>query len=77
MMTYKESIEYIHSFLTFGIKLGLERIEAMLEELGNPQDYLRFIHVAGTNGKGSTCTMIAKTLECAGYKTGLNKYFDI
>ncbi len=70
-MTGKEAIEYIHSRLTFGSVLGLDRITALCEMLGNPQDKLRFIHVAGTNGKGSTSTMISEMLMCAGYKTGL------
>ena len=55
----------------FGIKPGLERITKMMAYLGNPQDKLKFIHVAGTNGKGSTCTMLASILTGAGYKTGL------
>lgn len=70
-MTGKEAIEYIHSRLTFGSVLGLERISALCELLGNPQEKLRFIHIAGTNGKGSTSTMISEMLISAGYKTGL------
>lgn len=70
-MTPTEAIEYIHSRLTFGIHPGMERIKALCAALGNPQDELRFVHVAGTNGKGSTSTMIAGMLTCAGYKTGL------
>lgn len=70
-MTPTEAIEYIHSRLTFGIHPGMERIKALCTALGNPQDELRFVHVAGTNGKGSTSTMIAGMLTCAGYKTGL------
>lgn len=52
-------------------RLGLERIQELLERLGRPQDKLRFVHVAGTNGKGSTCAYIAQIMRCAGYKTGL------
>lgn len=70
-MTPTEAIEYIHSRLTFGIHPGMERIKALCAALGNPQNALRFVHVAGTNGKGSTSTMIAGMLTCAGYKTGL------
>lgn len=70
-MNSTEAIEYIHSRLKFGINPGMERIEALCAELGNPQDDLKFIHVAGTNGKGSTSTMIASVLTSAGYKTGL------
>lgn len=70
-MQYEEALNYVHSLLTFGIRPGMERINALLENLGNPQDKLKFIHVAGTNGKGSTCTMLSEILICAGYKTGL------
>ena len=70
-MNFKESVEYIHSLLAFGIKPGLERISMLLEMLGNPQDKLKIIHVAGTNGKGSTSTMISNMLIADGYKTGL------
>ena len=70
-MNASEAIEYIHSRLKFGIHPGMERISALCEELGNPQNSLKFFHVAGTNGKGSTSTMIASALTTAGYKTGL------
>ncbi len=70
-MTYKETLEYIHSVQWRGSKPGLERIRELTEKLGDPQDSLRFIHVAGTNGKGSTCRMLASVLEKAGYKVGL------
>ncbi len=70
-MNFSESVEYIHSLLAFGIKPGLERISMLLEMLGNPQDKLKIIHVAGTNGKGSTSTMISNMLIADGYKTGL------
>ena len=62
---------YYHSLLTFGIMPGLERINLLLERLGNPQKSLRCIHVAGTNGKGTVCSFIASVLKTAGYKTGL------
>ena len=62
---------YVHSLLKFGIKPGLERINEMLSLCGNPQGDLRFVHVAGTNGKGTTSTFIANILKEAGYKTGL------
>ena len=62
---------YYHSLLTFGIMPGLERINLLLERLGNPQKSLRCIHVAGTNGKGTVCSFIASALKTAGYKTGL------
>ncbi len=70
-MNYTQSVEYIHSLLQFGIKPGLERISQLLEALGNPQDKIKTIHIAGTNGKGSTSTHLANILTAAGYKTGL------
>lgn len=70
-MNFNESVEYIHSLLAFGIKPGLERIGELLNLLGNPQKSLKFVHLAGTNGKGSTSTHISNMLICDGYKTGL------
>ncbi len=70
-MNCNEAIEYIHSLEKFGIKPGLERIRALCEVLGNPQNKLKIIHVAGTNGKGSTSTMISNILQKSGYNTGL------
>lgn len=70
-MTYEQAVDYIHSLLAFGIKPGLTRIEALLKALGDPQRGLRFVHVAGTNGKGSTCTMLSHILTQAGFQTGL------
>ena len=70
-MNYDEAIELITSKSNFYIDLSLNRITAALNKLGNPQDNLKFIHVAGTNGKGSVCTMLESILRTAGYKTGL------
>lgn len=70
-MNFNESVEYIHSLLAFGIKPGLERIGMLLDLLDNPQDKLQFVHIAGTNGKGSTSTMISNILIASGKKTGL------
>lgn len=70
-MNYKEVIDYIHSISWTGSRPGLERINELLGMMGNPQDELRVIHVAGTNGKGSFCAMIESILRNAGYKTGL------
>ena len=70
-MNYNEALSYIHSLLVFGSKPGLERISELLSKLGNPQDDLKFIHVAGTNGKGSTCNMLSSVYKKAGYKVGL------
>jgi dihydrofolate synthase/folylpolyglutamate synthase len=70
-MNYQEALQYIHSTYKFGSKLGLENITYLLNLLGNPQKDLKCIHVAGTNGKGSTCTMLSYVLTDAGFKTGL------
>lgn len=70
-MNYTEARAYIDNMERFGIKPGLERITKMLAYLGNPQDKLQFVHVAGTNGKGSVSTMIASILTNEGYRTGL------
>ena len=70
-MTYGEALEYIHSISWTWCKPGLERITELCEKLGNPQDSLRFIHIAGTNGKGSTASMTASILGKAGYSVGL------
>ncbi len=70
-MNYCESVEYIHSLERFGIKPGLERIELLCERIGNPQKGMKFFHVAGTNGKGSTSTFISEILQNAGYNVGL------
>ncbi len=70
-MNYSDAIEKLTSRGMFYIELGLERIQKALEILGNPQDDLKYIHVAGTNGKGSVCTMLESVLREAGYKTGL------
>ncbi|MDR1927239.1 MAG: bifunctional folylpolyglutamate synthase/dihydrofolate synthase [Oscillospiraceae bacterium] len=70
-LTYGQAFEWIHSLERFGIKPGLSRIRQLCALLGNPQEKLRFIHVAGTNGKGSTSTMIAEICRAAGHRTGL------
>ncbi len=70
-MTYTDALNYIHSLNRFGIKPGLERITALLNELGNPHLSLNCIHVAGTNGKGSTSTALSNIMKESGKKTGL------
>ena len=70
-MNYEETIAYIHSAYWKGTKDGLQRTRELLSLLGNPQNELKFVHVAGTNGKGSTCAMLASILQAAGYRTGL------
>ena len=69
--TYDDAVKVLTSQEKFHIKLGLERIRQILNLLGNPQDYLKYIHVAGTNGKGSVCAIIASILQKDGHKTGL------
>lgn len=71
MITYEQALEKIHSLLAFGVKPGLDRMKILLQSLGNPQNKLKFIHIAGTNGKGSVCAMLSAVLVDAGYKTGL------
>jgi len=70
-MKYEEAVEFIESAATFGSKMGLENIGFLLNLLGNPQDDVDFVHVAGTNGKGSVCSFIAHVLVESGYRTGL------
>ena len=69
-MNYEEALEYIHSIGWRGSRPGLERITELCEKLGNPQEKLKFIHVAGTNGKGSVCAMLSSVLTAQGYKVG-------
>ena len=69
-MTYEQAIDYLESANVFGIQLGLGRIQALLERLGNPQNNYKTIHVTGTNGKGSVTAMIASVLTEAGFRTG-------
>ena len=70
-MNYIEAVEYIHSLLKFGIRPGLNGMDALLHFLGNPHRALKYVHVAGTNGKGSTSTAISNVLTEAGYRVGL------
>ena len=70
-MTYDEALERIHSLLTFGSRPGLDRMRELLRRMGDPQDRLRYIHVAGTNGKGSICAVLSSILVASGCKTGL------
>lgn len=70
-MTFEQAIAYIEDFTWSKSRLGLERVRALLHAMDDPQKRLKFIHVAGSNGKGSTCAMLDSILRCAGYKTGL------
>ena len=66
-----DPIAYINEPRWQKVRPGLERITELLERMGRPQDRLKFVHVAGTNGKGSTCAYIASILQEGGYRTGL------
>ena len=70
-MTYTQALDYIHSVCWKGSRPGLSRITELCRRLGNPQDSLTFIHVAGTNGKGSTCAMLDSILSAEGLRVGL------
>ncbi|WP_293977710.1 folylpolyglutamate synthase/dihydrofolate synthase family protein [uncultured Clostridium sp.] len=70
-MTYEEAMKYISSVGKFGSNYGLERTNRLLELLGSPQKKLKLIHIAGTNGKGSTTAMISRMLQGMGYKVGM------
>lgn len=71
MINYKEAIEYIYNLTKYGVKLGLKNISYLLYLLGNPHNKLKIIHVGGTNGKGSTSSIISSILQSDGYKVGL------
>ncbi|MCR4657005.1 MAG: bifunctional folylpolyglutamate synthase/dihydrofolate synthase [Lachnospiraceae bacterium] len=70
-MTGQEAVAYIESYGWSTVRLGLDRTRQLMHALNDPQKKLKFIHVAGSNGKGSTCAMFASILQKAGYKTGL------
>lgn len=70
-MNYQESLDFIHGTNKFSIKLGLDNVNNLLNRMGKPQDALKYIHVAGTNGKGSTSSYMNQMLMVAGYKVGL------
>lgn len=69
-MNYQEALAYMQECNTFGVVPGLENIKELLARLGNPQEKLSFIHIAGTNGKGSVMNFISTALTEGGYKTG-------
>ena len=70
-MTGNEAIAYIHSMVWNRKATGYEHAKALLKMMGNPEKKLKYIHIGGTNGKGSTAAMLASILQKAGYKTGL------
>ena len=70
-MSYESTLAYIHSVQWRGQKPGLARTQALLEHLGHPERRLKFVHIGGTNGKGSTAALVESVLRQAGYRTGL------
>src|SRR5256884_9547363 len=70
-MTYSDAIQFLYDLRWFGTKFGLETTVKLAALAGNPQNKLRFIHVAGTNGKGSTCAMLESIYRAAGLRVGL------
>lgn len=71
MNSYPEFLKYLDERAKFGIKLGLDNIKSLLERIGRPEKNLKFIHIAGTNGKGSVAAMLSSVLTAAGVKVGL------
>ena len=71
LKTVDETLNYIHSYFWKGSIPGLSRTRELLERMGNPHEKLKFVHIAGTNGKGSTASMLASVFTAAGYTTGL------
>jgi dihydrofolate synthase/folylpolyglutamate synthase len=69
-MNYKETWTFLDNLQFFKIKLGLESMRMFLEELGSPEKGLKFVHIAGTNGKGSVAVTLLTLLSKAGYKVG-------
>jgi len=69
-MNFKQTLAYMESIKNYGIVPGLSTIKKLCERLGNPQDKLSFVHIAGTNGKGSVLAFLSSILKCAGYKVG-------
>jgi dihydrofolate synthase/folylpolyglutamate synthase len=70
MQNYQYAVKYLSDLEIFGIKLGLEQVSELFRRIGKPHEKLRFLHVAGTNGKGSTCAMLSNCLTAAGFKVG-------
>src|SRR6266550_2084959 len=70
-MTYRDAIQFLYDLRLFGLNLGLENTFRLAALAGNPHEKLRFIHVAGTNGKGSTCAMLESIYRAAGLRVGL------
>jgi dihydrofolate synthase / folylpolyglutamate synthase len=71
VMTYSSAIDYLYGLQKHGIKLGLETMQAWLARLDRPETRVRALHIAGTNGKGSTAAMAAAVLQSSGLRVGL------
>lgn len=71
MLTYSATLDYLFALRRFGVKLGLEAITDILQQLKNPQHQYATLHIAGTNGKGSSAAMLAAMLQAGGYRVGL------
>ena len=69
-MNYQEALEYVEGCKQYGIVPGLDSIRRLLKKLGNPQEELKYVHIAGTNGKGSVLAMLSSVLSRAGHRTG-------
>lgn len=69
-MNYREAMEYVESLQQYGRVFGLANMQRLCERLGNPQDELKFVHIAGTNGKGSVLAYVSTVLQTAGYRVG-------
>ena len=69
-MTFPETMDYVEELGKYGVRPGLTNMENLMEKLGNPQEELAFVHIAGTNGKGSVAAFISEILQQAGYRTG-------
>src|SRR5881396_3146291 len=70
-MSYEDAIKYLYGLQLFGAKLGLENTRRLAELSGSPHEQLQFIHVAGTNGKGSVCAMLESIYRASGLRVGL------
>ncbi|MEG2165628.1 MAG: bifunctional folylpolyglutamate synthase/dihydrofolate synthase, partial [Ruthenibacterium sp.] len=71
-MTYEEALDWVHTLPRLAATPGIENTRRLLAKMGNPEKDLKFVHIAGTNGKGSATVMLASVLKEAGYKTGAN-----
>ena len=71
-MNYREAMQYIDELRPLGRVMGLDSMRRLCEKLGNPQEQLKFVHIAGTNGKGSVLAYVSTVMQEAGYRVGRN-----